>query len=184
MMKQIIVPFLVSFFIIGCTPNIKEYDAEKVEMEQVNKIKKVQADPFYSNPTPDFVRVASDDDISIEVSKLKPVVGHQNIKLDVWVIKAVNNSTIPKCVAIDWKLQDFELETGLPYEFIVLDKEVLNVGRMKQTIWSFDGAAIALPPSGYVDKLKVRDADFEKKTGKLTCDTLEENIQEPKEERN
>jgi hypothetical protein len=33
---------------------------------------------------------------------------------------------------------------------------------MTQTIWAFDDVAIAIPPSGYINEMKVRDADYEK----------------------
>ncbi len=74
----------------------------------------------------------------VEAIKLKPVTGRQNIKLDVWTITAVNQSNTPKCITIHWKLMDFDLETQLPYEFLILDHEELKIGKMKQTIWSFD----------------------------------------------
>lgn len=163
---------------ISCTPNIKDFDAEKMEYDQIQKIKKAQADPFNNPTTPDHVKVADNDDIYVTVTKGLPIKGHEGIKLDVWNIYAVNRSHTPKCVMINWKLQDFELESPLPYDFLIQDKESIQVGRATQTIWSFDGVAIAIPPSGYVDGMHVRDAEFDEKTHKFICEELEKNIQE------
>jgi hypothetical protein len=174
--KLFVVSMLVS--VVGCM-TVRDYDSEKMEFEQANKIKAAQADPFKSEATPDYVKVAEDDDVTIEVIKLKPIKGPQNIDLQVWTANAINHAKTSKCVRIDWKLMDFNWETSLPYEFLLLDNEVLKIGTMTQTIWSFDGAAIAIPPSGYVDKMKIRDADLDKKTNKLTCEMVEEDIQEP-----
>lgn len=181
-MKIILLTLCV--LLVGCSVNVRDYDAEKMEFDQIGKIKKAQSDPFNNPPTPDYVRVAEDSGVLIEAIKLKPITGHQNIKLDVWAINAINSNDIPKCVAINWKLQDFELESGLPFEFLINAYDTVKVGRMKQTIWSFDNTAIALPPSGYVDSMRVKDAKMEDTLGKYTCDELEKDIQEPKEERN
>lgn len=61
-------------------------------------------------------------------------------------------------------------------------KGTLKIGKMKQSIWSFDDAFIAIPPSGYVDTLKVRDADYDKITHRLTCEIPEEKVDEPKKD--
>ena len=173
---------LLSLSITGCV-TVVEYDAEKMEYEQVNKLKYAQQhpDPFNNPATPPLVKIADNDDVYVEAIKLKPVEGPQHIKLDVWTIKATNRSKITKCVAIKWKLQDFEFTSDLPLEFLLQGREQIKIGDMKQSIWSFDSTLIAIPPSGYVDSMNVRDADIEKTTGKYTCDQLEEDIQEPKE---
>lgn len=175
---------LLMLALTGCAVTVKEYDAEKLEYDQINRIKKAQSDPFNSPATPAYVKVAENNGVYVEAIKLRPIMGHQNIKLDVWTVDAVNTTDKSQCVTINWKLQDFELETGLPYEFLVPNNKTLPIGRMQQTIWSFDGAAIALPPSGYIDGMRVRDAKFEIATGKLTCDELEKDIQTPKEVKN
>jgi hypothetical protein len=41
---------------------------------------------------------------------------------------------------------------------------------------------IAIPPSGYVDSMHVRDAEYDTKTHKLTCDMLEKDIDDPKKD--
>jgi len=180
--------FLVSFLITGCgLGTVKDYDSEKLEAEQISKLHKKQADPFNNPPTPSYVKVAKDEDegVYIEVIKLKPLVTKQGVKLDVWTVNAISTnkeSTVPKCVKVNWKLQDFEFESEQPLEFILKGKEVLNIGKMKQSIWSFDGALIAIPPSGYVDNMKVRDADFDKKIKRYTCEMLEEDIDNPKKD--
>lgn len=181
MLKSIVI---VSLLLVGgCTVNIKDYDAEKLEYDQINRIKNAQNDPFNTPSTPPYVKLIDNDDVYVEAIKLKPIKGHQGIMLDVWTVQAVNKSDQPKCITINWKLQDFDFETSLPYEFLALDKETVKIGRMTQTIWSFDGSAIAIPPSGYIDGMRVRGAKYEITTGKLTCDELEKDIQTPKEEK-
>lgn len=170
--------------IVGCTPVIKDYDAEKLEYDQVTKLKKAQSDPFNNPPTAPIVKVVEDQDegIYVEVIKLKPITDGHGIKLDIWNVKATNKKHDPKCVSIMWKLQDFEFESSQPLEFLIHGGETLNLGKMKQSIWSFDGAAIAIPPSGYVEKMNVRKADIDKITHRLTCDMLEEDIDDLKQD--
>jgi hypothetical protein len=183
MLKFIAVSLVLSV-LSGCAVTIKDYDAEKLEYEQINRIKKAQSDPFNAPSTPSYVKLIENNGVYVEAIKLTPIKGHQGIMLDVWVVDAVNTNDKSQCVTINWKLQDFDFETGLPYEFLVPEKKSIKIGRMTQTIWSFDGAAIAIPPSGYIDGMRVRDAKFELSTGKLTCDELEKDIQTPKETRN
>ncbi len=170
------------FLSTGCM-TIQEYDAEKLEYDQINKVKKAQKkkeDPFVSEKTADYVKVKEEDDVVIEAVRSAPIE-HRGVKLDVWVINGNNKSSTPKCVTIDWRLQDFTFETSLPYEFLIDKNAFIKIGKMTQTIWAFDDVAIAIPPSGYINEMRVRDADYEKTTNRLTCDTLEEDIQTPEE---
>jgi hypothetical protein len=163
----------------GCTPNIIDYDAEKLVQVQSDKIKKSQADPFNNNLTPAYVKLAEDEDnnIFIEAIKLKPIKRGDGILLDVWRINAINRTSTPKCVKINWKLQDFEFETTLPYIFLIKGNEILKVGKMQQTIWSFDDVAIAIPPSGYIEDLKIINASLDEKK-KYTCENLDDHVDE------
>ena len=181
-MKKILTVVLTSALLTTGCMTIVDYDAEKAEAVQVAKIKKAQKDPFNNPSTPSYVKVAKDEDegIYIEVMKLKPVKDSHGIMLDAWTVNAVSTSDKPHCVSVLWKLQDFEFESEQPLEFLMTGKEVLKIGKMKQSIWSFDGAFIAIPPSGYVDALKVRDADIDKITHRLTCEIPEEKVDEPK----
>lgn len=176
--------FLVG--IVGCVPTIKDYDAEKLEYEQIKKIKNSQAtyDPFNAPATPKYVKVAKDEEegIFIEVIKLRPITNQQGIKLDVWKVNAVNTSPDTKCVDVKWKLQDFEFQSEEPLEFLIKGGQTLYLGKMTQSIWSFDDVLIALPPSGYVDSLHIRKAEIDAKTHRLTCEIKEEDIDEPKED--
>jgi hypothetical protein len=182
MLKNIVIISLI--LLTGCTGVVKDYDAEKLEYDQVNRIKKAQSDPFNSPATPAYVKLVDNDGVYVEAIKLNPIKGHQNIMLDVWTVNAVNTSDKSQCVTINWKLQDFDFETGLPYEFLVSNNATVKIGRMTQTIWSFNGEAIAIPPSGYIDGMRIREAKYEIATGKLSCDELEKDIQTPKEQKN
>jgi hypothetical protein len=168
---------LVYLFLVGCAPNIIDIDSEKLEHAQIQNIKKTQSDPFKNEPTANQVKVADNDDVYVEVIKGTPFLSRENVKLDIWTIYATNRTEYPKCVLITWKVQDFELESELPFEFIIKPRQSVKVGKMKQTMWSFDNTFIALPPSGYVDNMRVRHASLE--NGKLTCDEKESEMQEP-----
>lgn len=164
----------------GCgLGTVRDYDSGKLEREQVARIKQAQASNK-ATPTPDYVKVADSDDVIVEVNKTKPTHGAQGIVLDVWKVTATNHSATPKCVKIEWKLMDFNFETSLPYEFLIKDHQLLKVGTMTQNVWSFSETAIAMPPSGYVEAFNVRDADYDEKLHKYTCDMTEAQIDEPK----
>lgn len=173
-----ILPVILSIVLLSGCATVRDYDAEKVEMEQVSKIKKAQRDPFANKPTPDHVRVIEEDGVYVEVHKGFPNTGPEGIKLDIWRAIVTNTNKTAKCVSVDWALQDFEFESDLPSEFLVKAGEKLVVGKMRQTIWAFDGAYIALPPSGYAKSISVRDPDVNKKTKNQSCELDESNIDE------
>lgn len=175
-MFKLITILSIFIFVNGCAPIVIDFDSSKIEREKATKIKQAQNK---SNPTPDYVKIIEEDDIVVEVIKLKPTKGPQNIELQDWSISAINNADVPKCVLIGWKLQDFELVSELPNDFLIKEHSTIKVGHAKQTIWSFDDVAIALPPSGYVDSILVRDAPYDDKLKKLSCETLEKDIQTP-----
>lgn len=175
---RLVIALLIMLSVVGCTSNIKDVDFDKLEVTQVSKLKKKQTeDPFKSEVTPNFVKLIEKDDISIEVFKVLPIE-HKGIKLDVWTVTAINNSDTNKCIAIQWKLQDFEFESDLPIMFILNSKQKLSIGKMKQTIWSFDEFQVAIPPSGYVENLFIREPSYDKKTHNQTCNQLETEIKE------
>lgn len=179
-MNKIIITPLICLAITACTPNIIEYDSEKLEAERISKLAEAQKkDPFYNAATKDDVRVADEEDVYIEVHKLPPIPGPNGIKLDTWRAIATNRNDTSKCVFVKWALQDFEFESDQPAEFLIKPKEKLNIAKFRQTIWSFDGAMIAIPPSGYVDTIHVRDADINKNDHQPECVIDESNIQEP-----
>ncbi len=156
-------------FIVGCGPKIIDYDPEKDTYDHMKNLSKAQADPFYAENTPDVVKLVKKDDIEIEITKMSPLVGRMGIKLDRWEAKAINYSKQPKCVIVDWKLMDFEYESSYPTEFLVEGYSILQFAKFTQTIWAFDrDTYLALPPSGYINDMSVRDADVDK-NGKYDC---------------
>jgi hypothetical protein len=165
----------IAIILSGCV-TIQEYDAEKMEYLQVKNIKKAQSDPFYSENTPSTVRVIEEDDVYVEVHKLDSLKGAQDIELQVWSAMVTNNSDDDYCTTIAWKLQDFEFESPYPTEFLLKANEKITIGKMRQTIWAFDGAYIALPPSGYAESINLREPDVDKKTGIKSCEFDESNI--------
>lgn len=158
-----------------------DVDFEKNEADRISQLKDAQADPFKYEPTPEYVKLAEEDDVLVEAFKVKPINGPKGLKLEVWEVNAINKADIPQCVTINWKLQDFEFESELPYKFLINKHSTLKVGKMRQTVWSFDDAMIAIPPSGYVDSVWVTEAEYEEKTKKFICDTSDKDIEEPEE---
>ena len=67
-------------------------------------------------------------------------------------------------------------KSNLPMEFLLFGGETLEIGKMRQTIWAFDNVYLALPPSGYANKLWIRDADVDEQTGAESCEPDESNI--------
>lgn len=176
MLNKLVLAIALVLVSTGCM-TVRDFDGGKLESQQVDRIKQAQSNPNKPEPTPDYVKVADSDGVIVEVFKTKPIKGRKGIVLDVWKVTATNKDSTPKCVRIDWKLMDFNFDTALPYEFVMKPTEQLKVGTMTQTIWSFsDTDAIALPPSGYVHNINVRDADFDDKTKQLTCDMLDSQI--------
>lgn len=172
-MKYIIPIIIVS---LSACATVQEYDSEKMEYLQIKNIKKAQSDPFYSEDTPTSVKVIEEDDVYVEVHKLDSLKGAQDIELQVWSAMVTNNSDEDYCTTIVWKLQDFEFESPYPSEFLLKSKQKLIIGKMRQTIWAFDGAYLALPPSGYAEAINLREPDVNKKTGVKSCEFDESNI--------
>lgn len=144
----------------GCA-TVVDIDPEQMEYDQIVKIKGKQAaevlDPFASPPTPNSVIAGRKDHVVVFVTKSTPVKGPQNIKLDTWNVRASNFNDESKCVAIQWRLQDFEFESDYPTEFFIASQKTIDLGKMRQTIWSLDGLTFAIPPSGYIQKMNVRE---------------------------
>lgn len=178
-----IIPRLACCILLsGCAPTIIDYDAEKEETLQVEKLKAAQKkeDPFNNPLTPPYVKLQDTDEVYVEVFKLKDISDHRGVKLQNWEVFIGNKTDRHLCVIIDWKLQDFELESDQPIDFLLKPKEFLDLGKMKQTIWSFDDVAIAIPPSGYIKEVKTQDSEIDEKTKKYTCDMPEEEIDDEK----
>lgn len=177
--QQVATILIIAALSSGCA--VIDVDFEREEAKRIAELKIAKTDPFKNEPTPDYVKVIEEDDVLIEAIKQKPISGPQGLKLDVWEVNAINHSSDPKCVTVHWRLQDFQLETDLPYEFLINKYETVRIGRMKQTVWSFDDTLIALPPSGYAESVSVVDARFDEKLHSLTCEMLENEIDEPGE---
>lgn len=173
-MKYIFV--LLVLTVSACSIKVHEYDSEKMEYLQVKNIKKAQSDPFYTEETPTTVRVVEEDGVYVEVHRLDSNTGNQDIKLQVWSAMVTNTTDDNFCATITWKLQDFEFESSYPTEFLIKAHEKLTIGKMRQTIWAFDDVYLALPPSGYAEAIHLREPDINKKTGVISCEFDESNI--------
>jgi hypothetical protein len=169
---------IINIFIIGCSLEPIEYDAEKEEAEHIEKIRNAQSkeDPFNNPLTPPYVKVGDNDEITVEVYKLKEFIGYKGLVLQQWDVFVTNKTEDYLCTIIGWKLQDFELETEREVTFLLKPKERIKLGKMKQTIWSFDEVAIAIPPSGYVENIETQEALIDEKTKQYTCDMPEQEI--------
>lgn len=168
-MKKILIVGYIMLLTACSTTNIIDYDPEKETFEHMKNVKKAQQDAFYAEETPPHVDLFKKDGINIVIDKKDPLVGRMGIRLDRWEASAINHNNLPKCVAVDWRLLDFEYESQYPDEFLVYGNSVLNFAHFRQTIWAFDkDTFLVLPPSGYVNDISVRDADINEK-GHYEC---------------
>ena len=115
-----------------------------------------------------------EDGVKIIIYKGQSTITQDKLELQNWYAILKNDNKEPKCVAVSWRLMDFEMLTDYP-EMISLKpgEEILNYAVFKQRIWNLDGTRFALPPSGYVGNMIVVDPD--PKTGcTFTSKTVDE----------
>lgn len=187
--RTLLIPIVIAILSSGCA-TIVDVDPEKLEMEQIRKIKGAQAkiDPFAADLTAPSVRLGQKDRVSIHANKQPDIKGPQDIKLQSWRINVVNSNVEPKCVTIAWKLMDFSFDSNYPYEFYMAPDTTIHLGNMHQSIWDFDGVGIALPPSGYVQDMRVRDPEITQRRVRSTverdelCNQPEEDAEEDADE--
>lgn len=166
----LILPVLMTF--IGCTPNIKDRDFEKEEAEFIKTHGVAAKDPFYAPPTPDHIMAGEKDDVRITIHKGSPTlhdandVDHNKIELQNWYAVLTNDGKKPVCVMTEWKLMDFEMISDYPgFVYMSPHSQIITYAHLRQQIWNIDGTKFALPPSGYVEDMDIREPNKKAKSG-------------------
>lgn len=140
---------LIGGILSGCgTATIKEYDPEQADRNIS------QEDLF--KPTPDHVIVGEYKDVVVEVNKMKTREDDM-IPRQEWSVFATNNNDDDICLAVAWRLLDFQFISHHPTQVLVRSGQREFLGTMLQTVWTIDGVQFAPPPSGYVHNMTVKD---------------------------
>lgn len=182
MYKQLAIIAAVGLFLGGCAskqpvPDHKVVDIDPLELERKMLGEQAGAD---GEPTPPHVVVGEKDGVKIEVHKRKTENSEQYlVKLQTWDVTAINYNHRDKCVTPQWKLMDFKYITDGPSEQFIKAHSMKKMGEMQQRAWIIDGVEVAVPPSGYLYDMRVRDAIADAKPGE-ECMFLvpEEDIQD------
>lgn len=171
-MKRLILPLLL--FLNACTPNIVDRDFEEEEAEYIRKYKEfAKNDPLWQAPTPDDMFLTTVDNVSVSVHKLLPD-DNSGIMLQNWKVVVTNHNNTSKCVNIAWKLQGFNMVNENPgFVFFKRNQSKGDYARLKQTIWNMDGIRIALPPSGYIHDMEVKNPKENPNFKDEVCDFYE-----------
>ena len=135
---KLFILFLLIFYLISCSPNLKKYSLEKTELEVVNSIELLLSDPKYwdkfedknSDQFKDEKVVLSCDnlidhssfsvspleDISEEIlERIRLIVPNYKYSRNIWVVSAINNPPYGAFSTV-WYVIDETLES-IPSEF-------------------------------------------------------------------
>ena len=164
-MKKLIL--IATLAMTGCaTQQIVDRDFDKEEIEYVKKHGiEAAKDPLWQEPSNPFGVLVDQD--GIRVTAYRSADANDGVdKLQVWYVDVQNTTSDAQCVALNWKLQDFQLESN--YETFIYIKPNLvleKVATLTQKVWVLDGLKLVLPPSGYIDGVVIKDP-----TDKDDCD--------------
>lgn len=154
MFKYLIV--LSFLFIVGCTPTIQDRDFEK---EEVEYIRSHGVDPMFAPATKDDIFMGRKDGITVSLHKDTSTYIN-GVESQNWFAVVTNENDDPKCVAIVWRLMDFEIINDNPELVYIKGHEINhNFTQLKQKLWYLNNVLFALPPSGYIHDVFIRDPD-------------------------
>lgn len=163
--------------VVGCASTIVDRNFEAEEREYIKQHAEAAKDPLYAAPTADTIVAGNTDQVSVTLYKATPDK-HEHLELQKWKATITNHNDYPVCVLVHWKLMDFEMISDYPdFTYVNSNSALTNYATMKQQIWNLDGTKFALPPSGYIDTMVVREPNTNTKRG-LECvfeDTVHEH---------
>lgn len=162
---KILYVLLLLTTLVGCTPTIVERNFEAEEAAYIKKHGIAAKDPFYAPATPDYVVAGSEDHVLVTLFKDVPE-NYRGMQLQTWQASVFNHNDYPVCVLVQWKLMDFEMFSDYSdFTLIPANQQLLHFATMKQQIWNLDGTEFALPPSGYIHSLVVKEPNKNVKRG-------------------
>ena len=182
-MKILTALLILSLLILsGCgMTTVTDWDGDNVPLEEQRRIMAKQSVQY----TEDIVTLATESEIGIVATKEGQTLTFENdyeIKQDNWSIDAHNFSDIPQCVAIQWKLMDFQFISDHPTLFYVPGKSITHVGTMTQLVWEIDGIKVVPESSGFIWAMVTREpAENALKGEECTFYEKEEDLRKEKD---
>lgn len=167
MYRQLTIVAIVGLVLGGCAsrppvPDHRVVDIDPLEMER-EMLGKQAGD---AEPTPAHVVVGERGGIKIEVHKRGVEDSEQyDLKLQTWDVTAINYNHRDKCVTPRWKLMDFKYITDGASEQLIPAHSMKRMGEMQQRAWIIEGVEVAVPPSGYLSDMRVRNTVEDAKPG-------------------
>lgn len=156
---------IVMLMLTGCTATIVDRDFEKEEKDFIKKHGVEAKDPLYAPATPEYVLAGYSEHVLVSLYK-GPSEKQDKIELQVWNATAVNHNDKPVCLMVHWKLMDFSLVTDYgDFTYLKPEQQILKYATMKQQVWNLDGTQFALPPSGYIDNMIIKEPIKDAKPG-------------------
>lgn len=164
-MKKLIL--IAALVMTGCaTQQIVDRDFDKEEIDYVKKHGvPAEKDPLWQAPSEPFGVLVNQDGIRVTAYRSADTNDGVN-NLQVWNIDVQNTTSDAQCIALNWKLQDFQLESNYETFIYVQPKQLLEkVATLTQKVWQIADMKVVLPPSGYIDGVVIKDP-----TDKGDCD--------------
>ena len=169
-MKKLLPLLMLS--LAACTPNVKDRDFDKEEIAYIKENGIKSTDPLWQKPTNKVVQAGKMDGVTVVMYR-DTDIREGELNLQQWKALIINKNDEPKCVQTVWQLMDFQMYTDYPdFLKVPANSTFQNYARMTQKIWVLDGVRLALPPSGYIADMLVREPN-----DKGTC-VFEQDIKE------
>jgi hypothetical protein len=135
---------------------VRDYDPEVEDVFSRNDF------PDEAQPTDFTMVLAQRRGVSIHVERVEDIYDEQHdIDLQQWEAYATNDLRRHRCIAVVWRLLDFQFITENTTGVLLQPREFHHLGTMLGETWVIDGVTVAPPPSGYVQELKVWSPDLD-----------------------
>lgn len=163
--------------IIGCagTPESRVKDVDPVEKE----MDRLKAGAMLYEDTPPFMMIASKRGTEIYAVKQNRTfqTNDPGVRQARWKIMIENHRPYGRCVAVRFRLLDFDYISNHPQDFHVPPHGAVLAGVMQQKVWEINGVKFVPPSSGYVTALRLQDPVIDADPGE-ECDFAVEDAVE------
>lgn len=153
-----LIKMLPVILLAGCTVDtgmVKDVDPQEDELKRLGEGAMLYVD------TPPFLTIAEKKGMMVFAEKNPKTFQTNNIDPAVrqarWTIKVLNETTVDRCVTLEFRLLDFTYISDHPSEFFVPASSAKIAGTMNQKVWRIDGVEFVPPSSGYVKNMRVRN---------------------------